>query len=563
MDIKGKFKNLKVKKKLNNSFLVVIVAMIISVVVSVCSLITIDLRIKDFYENAYANTKLQLEVRKDVQVVAKYVLMAITTSNVDSKELYIDEVETYAANIVKNVDALKDNYDNNELLEQLDEAIDDLRTQRIKTIEYVEAGNDVTAQKIFNTTYTDAMEYVQDILIEVGNDSDASAKKAYEISMLLGYIAPLIMIVIGVVCVVLCRMFANIITNLLVEPIVELEEAALQLQNGNLNVDINYESEDELGRLAEHFKVACKQMQEVMEDAGYVLSEMSAGNFVVSSKNAELYKGDFAILIESMQVLNSELNKTLKGINEASGQVAAGSGQLAESAQSLAEGATEQAGAIEELTATVENVASISDESAENAETAAIMVAKSVQEAEKSRADMDELIEAMNRITETSREIENIIGAIEDIAEQTNLLSLNASIEAARAGEAGKGFAVVADQIGKLASDSADSAVTTRDLISKSLVEVQAGNDIVQRTMTVIKGIVDNMAEFKGSATGVAESSKVQADLLKQIQDGIEQISTVVESNSAASEETSAISEELSAQAVTLREMVAVFKLHE
>ena len=93
----------------------------------------------------------------------------------------------------------------------------------------------------------------------------------------------------------------------------------------------------------------------------------------------------------------------------------------------------------------------------------------------------------MDNITETSREIENIIAAIEDIASQTNLLSLNASIEAARAGEAGRGFAVVADQIGKLANDSAQSAISTKELIVKSLEEIEKGNKIVHETMETIR----------------------------------------------------------------------------
>lgn len=169
----------------------------------------------------------------------------------------------------------------------------------------------------------------------------------------------------------------------------------------------------------------------------------------------------------------------------------------------------------------------------------------------------------MERITDTSKEIENIIAAIEDIASQTNLLSLNASIEAARAGEAGRGFAVVADQIGKLAADSALSAVTIRELISKSLAEIETGNRIVENTLESISTVLANMEAFAGMASGAAEASKIQVDMLKQIEGGIEQISDVVQNNSAAAQETSAISEELSAQSVSLDEMVTKFVLRE
>lgn len=241
-------------------------------------------------------------------------------------------------------------------------------------------------------------------------------------------------------------------------------------------------------------------------------------------------------------------------------QVNAGADQLAASAQDLAEGATGQACAIEELAGTIKQVTDISTSSASAARSAAEGISVSAKEAEKSREEIDRLTEAMKRIDATSNEIAEIIVAIEDIASQTNLLSLNASIEAARAGEAGRGFAVVADQIGKLAADSAQSAVTTKELIGKCIDEVNAGNAIVEHTMQVIASIFGEMESFAGNAIGAAEAAQTQLDMMNKIEKGIGQITTIVESNSASAEETSAVSQELAAQASSMENMLDKFR---
>lgn len=405
---------------------------------------------------------------------------------------------------------------------------------------------------------------IHDDLTHLMDHNIQKGDETHNITMIVIIVMVVLLLVLTLGAVGIAMAIARKLAKGIEQPLNTLGERLEAFTHGDLSSPFpEITTKDEVETIVTDCSRMASDLTAIIEDTENLLGEMAEGNFAVDSDMEERYEGELKDLLASIRKLNLELNSTLKQINDASDQVREGAGQLANSAQELAEGATEQAGAIQELTATIENVANIATESAENAKGAAVMAKGSAENAVKSREDMVELNKAMERITETSKEIENIIAAIEDIASQTNLLSLNASIEAARAGEAGRGFAVVADQIGKLAADSAQSAVTTRELIGKAIEEVAKGNQIVEVTSAAIDEVFGNMQEFANAASGAAEASQVQADMLEQIKDGIEQISTVIQNNSATSEETSAISEELAAQAISLKEMVAEFKLRE
>ena len=562
-NMQEKLKNYKVNKKLSYAFSIIIIGFVLTLLIAGGGMVFMNAHVKSFYEKAYANTSLQLEIRKDIQMVGKHVLWAVTEEDDAGTQEKIETAEIYAGYVAENIALLQENFDNEALVAELEAAVSVLKSSRQEVLELASSHKNDEALALFNSDYNAATETVQDILIKIGEQADTEAAFAYNASRISGFSCQFVMGILSIFCIVTCVKLSKMITSIICSPIEELANAATQLRNGNLDTTISYEGEDELGALATDFRAACAQMHDVIVDTEYILEEMADGNINVHTRAEDKYVGTFSLILRSIRKLNRHLDSTLRQMNDVSDQVAAGSAQMAGSSQSLAEGATDQSAAIQQLTATVENVTNIAVESAEVAQQSAHGIKATAAEAAKSREDMEKLTSAMNRITETSKEIENIIGAIEEIASQTNLLSLNASIEAARAGEAGRGFAVVADQIGKLANDSAQSAVTTRELIGKALAEIEHGNEITQHTADVINNILANMDSFVDGAAGSAEASRNQAELLKQVESGIEQISSVVESNSAAAQETSAISEELSAQAESLREMVAQFKLRD
>lgn len=383
--------------------------------------------------------------------------------------------------------------------------------------------------------------------IEAAPDNMESALKIISIAIL---------IIISAVSITVGLKRIKWLLYYIINPIKELEGVARKMSEGDLDCSIEYKSEDEIGTLAECFRGTGTKLNLIINDLIQILGEFATGNFDVRSQCKDAYTGSFSQIMEQLLNTVNGISRIASDMKEASDQVSAGSGNLADSAQSLADGAQSQAEAIEKLTG---NVAEVAEQvTANSASTDRVHdKAKEVgKEADISKQKMQDLIDAMEHISQTSVEIKKVIAEIEDIASRTNLLSLNASIEAARAGEAGKGFAVVAEEIQKLAENSAKSAETTRHLLDQNQFEVEDGNHKVSETAEALKTVIDDLDAIIYEVANIRLASDKQAISVKEIEEGMEKISAVVQSNSAASEEILAFSEELSAEAVSLDDMV-------
>ena len=373
----------------------------------------------------------------------------------------------------------------------------------------------------------------------------------------------IVIVAAGLAIAVVTTMIGKIITNSITEPVKQIDAAVASLRKGELsNVEmLTYESEDELGDTIRNLKEAMGILADYVSEISVEVKAIAQGDLTRNGDDITDFLGDFSELKTSLLYILKRFNSTLTEISNLAEQVSSNSSEVENASKSLADGATEQAGVIEELNATIDTVVDMAEDTAKETQNASARVKASANKANEEKEKMNDLLKEMEHITEISKEIGNIITDIEDIASQTNLLSLNASIEAARAGEAGKGFAVVADQIGKLAADSAKSAVNTRDLIDKTLVEIEKGNTITRTTADAFNQIITDMESFAELAENTMEKANSQAESLEQIGQGIEQLSGVVQGNAASSEENTAISINLAEGAAKMHDRVNIFKL--
>lgn len=555
-------KNMKISQKLILSYAIVLIMLVLSILVSIVNLVRIGNQVETFYNGPFMASAAANSVNTNFELMQKSVYRAISNSSQVITDEAINDAQLAAQEIQTQIPIIKEHFLGDvSIVENLQAKLTELAPMREAVLEMAKNNQNAEAAQYMEDNnikvITEAQTYL-DTLIE----SASTRGQELIISLKSAQVASIVILsILGVASVVISVGFATVITKGITDPVIQIEKTAKNLEQGILNADISYESEDEIGHLADSMRRSMTALSAMIADVSYLLDEVSKGNFQVKTKNEDGYLGEFIPLLLSIREMNTNLSDTIRQINDTSEQVAVGSTQMAQNAQDLAEGATEQAGAVEELNASIEGIANMSETSALNTKQAYEQITESVEMAEESRRDMGKLLEAMERINTTSQEIGNIISEIEDIASQTNLLSLNASIEAARAGEAGRGFAVVADQIGKLASDSAQSAVNTRELIGKTLEEIELGNNIADSTSKSFEEVINEMRKFADIAKETSESSNEQYENLRQVKEGIDQISGVVQSNSAAAEETSATSEELAAQSDNLKNLIGKFRI--
>ena len=568
--LKKRIANLKVSGKLKVYRMTVLVMTLFLVLVALSSTLVIRSNIEKITEvwSPALEYLQELETMTAKYRIKQYQhLVESDAAAMNSCEEEIQKLESQIQDTSANLDAImsadSDAQKGQDDYEVANAAWEEYRAASDKILKLSRADKQQEAAKLMTGEVYEEYKSFTETLTSLRDEFQVELDRAKTTANVCTIIIFVVIVAAGLAIAVVTTLIGKIITKSITEPVEQIEAAVASLRKGELsNVEmLTYESEDEFGDTIRNLKEAMGILADYVSEISGEVKAIAQGDLTRNGDDITDFLGDFSELKASLLYILKHFNSTLTEISNLAEQVSSNASEVKNASKSLSDGATEQAGVIEELNATIDNVVDLAEDTAKETQSASARVKASANKANEEKEKMNELLTEMEYITEISKEIGNIITDIEDIASQTNLLSLNASIEAARAGEAGRGFAVVADQIGKLAADSARSAVNTRDLIDKTLEEIEKGNTITRTTADAFNQIIADMESFAEIAENTMEKANSQAESLGQIGQGIEQLSGVVQGNAASSEENTAISVNLAEGVAKMNERVNIFKL--
>lgn len=560
------FKNLSIRTKLILALLIPFILMTIIVLINYVGLSNSKQSFEDYLNGA--NKTLQSTQETRIKVINLARILRDAVIEVDKVKVLdkINQSNTLEKQIqseVSNIDKFFDfKYPSDiEIVKSYQQSVTDWLKIGSRVISAISSNNNDLATNILLNECAVALDKVdttgtnfREVVSRISNE--ASSGVASSISKINFLTIVLLIVVFGT-----SVFFGFVALRTLMVPVRALISFTNEIRKGNLHAEFNYKSTNEMGKLSDCIVETIKNWNAYINEITLNLGKISEGDVNVHMDLE--YAGDFANIKTSIEKIGDSLNKTMYQIKVSSDQVAVGSEQVASASQSLAQGSTEQASAVEDLASSILVISEQVKANAENAKSVNDMVGNIGAKINESNEQMNNMMNAIELITQKSNEINKIIKTIEDIAFNTNILALNAAVEAARAGNAGKGFAVVADEVRNLASKSSEAAKNTTVLINDSISAVENGTAIAKSTAESLMQVVEGAHQISSIINDIAKASEDQATFVSQINTGIEQISSVVQTNSATSEESAAASEQLSSQANMLKYLVNKFKLRQ
>ena len=560
-----KIRNMKLKFRLLLSYAMVIAICLSASIAALFMLNRIGDNLSSFYRNNYTVTINVWLAKREMQAARGDILNAILESDVEESAEYIDKAKESLRNMRATFPVIRNSFKGDiAMVDRVDKRLQEAIVYRDKVFALVETGKTDEAYEVMKSSYIPVLNQMADLLQQIADVAAHNAQDMVKEGEYAQASAITVIMIIMTFSIVSAALLGIYISNSIRKPVKEIEDAAQQLANGQLDgVCVSYTSRDELGKMSDSIRDLISYQKTIIEDISDILGDMSEGNFKVQSNVNEYYMGHYDRILVSMWGLRDKLSDTLWRISQSARQVANGSEQVSSGAQILAIGAEEQADSIEKLAIAVNEISEQVRVTKENADKARNQTDRAGAQVSESNQQMQEMISAMNIISERSDEIYKIVKTIQDIAFETNLLALNASVEAARVGELGTGFAVIAREIRSLADKTAMASKNTTALIKESVAAVKNGEKVAHTAADSLLQVIECTKQVIFMVDRIASATENQHKSISNITAEVRQVSDVVQNNASLSEELAAASEELSTQTQMLDHMIGQFQLYE
>lgn len=561
--IKSFFHNMKIKLKMILGFGSIIFISAIIIIIAAQSIIFIVRNTKKLSNVTNESIYAIWNMKANMISMEKSLYKSVLFSDKNEVQKSIDENNADAEDIHNDINNLKKIFVSQEqlsTLENIETILDDNRTIRERINQILLTENRESAFEIIKDEYEPNYDKANELISQL---SDLVYGDIAQLVSLANNVRDRVIITIVVflfISLIIAIFISHSITSNLTNHIKEMVTAVEEISKGNLDVNLEYKSENELGYLAHSVRSTATILKSYISNIDKVLSSLSKGNMTV--KIDMDYIGDFKSIKQSMLNIGSSLKEALTQIDIVSECVKKDSDKVEETAATLSEGAIEQASVVQQFTASIQEITDSINKNTEYIKMTNDKSALSKQNAMDGDASMEKMVNAIDEIDKSSKNIEEITKIINDIASQINLLALNANIEAARAGEAGKGFAVVANEVRQLADQSLEAVKNISKTIEESIERVNQGKAIAYDTSDKLKQIVKSTQEAADLSDTILEISERQKTCLLDIQNGTEQVGTLVNTNTATSEKNYSISQELSSQSERLHKLISQFNLN-